>query len=705
VLLAPASSPRAEHAADTRPGAPRLPQALDGLVRTYPKPVADALKGLEQGVQKYFAGAYGAALAALPADGAATAVPDLFLLYRAKANLALDHPDEALLGFRALKTKYPASPQLSESILGEAQAQLRLRDAAAALAVLAHPALEENAETLYYRGRAQEDSGNGAAARALYLRVYSQFAASKTAALAEQRLLGLQPGFASDPANYDALLARADAFLLAGKNADARASLARLPAARSAADAEQRDVLIAEAECNLGRATLALRLISKIGPTNPERHARALYLQAVAHRKLDQEAEFLADRDRALELHPTSPFTEKLLYSVATYFDVNNRPEEARAAYAAIASNFPKGVYAERARWKVALQAFVDRRYDEALRAFWNCVFANPDSAARASALYWMGRSAEKLGDAGHAGYFYSRARSLANHSYYGQVALEAEKRLKPGGRATAAAFDFDAARRVIEGLRLASPDMSSASAEAVREIERARQLASAGLPEVALAELRWARDHMADKGALSFVMSRIYELKDDFYGVIVSLRRAFPDYGEQPPNAFPEEVWRLLFPVRHWDTITANARKYRVDPALVIALIRQESAFQEDARSRANARGLMQVLPKTGKQLAPKAGVTRYTTAKLYRPEANIALGTRHLFTLLERYDGKTELALAAYNAGETRVDRWLKEFGDVDMAQFVERIPFAETRGYVKQVLTNRGHYRWLTAGGTAP
>src|SRR5262249_35873976 len=192
------------------------------------------------------------------------------------------------------------------------------------------------------------------------------------------------------------------------------------------------DLLTAEAECNLGRATLALRLISKIGPSNPERHARALYLQAVARRKLDQETEFLAARDQALQLYPTSPFTEKLLYSVATYFDVNNRPKEARAAYASIASNFPKGVHAERARWKVGLQAFVDRRYDEALRAFWDCVFATPDGASRASALYWMGRSAEKLGDAAHAGYLYGRARSLANQSYYGQAALEAEKRLKP---------------------------------------------------------------------------------------------------------------------------------------------------------------------------------------------------------------------------------------------------------------------------------
>ncbi|PYV12781.1 MAG: hypothetical protein DMG07_16410 [Acidobacteria bacterium] len=544
----------------------------------------------------------------------------------------------------------------------------------------------------------------------LYLRVYSELGASKTAAQAEQRLLGLEAAFAADPANYSALLRRAQVLVAAGRNADARALLTRPASARPPGDAaaEERNLLLAEAECNLGRARLALPLIAKVTSADPSRHARALYLEAVAHRKLDEEGPFLAARDRALELYPHSPFTEKVLYSVATHFDVTYRAAEARAAYRLIASNFPKGEHASRARWKLAMYSFVDGRYDEALRGFWNCLSADADASPPAAALYWMGRSAEKLGDTDHAAYFYGRARSLSTNGYYGQQALEAQGRLKSArgsGARSPAGFDFEEAARFIDRLRLASPEIAQPSPEGAEAIERARQLVSAGLEEIALVELRTARDRLPDKGALSYVMSRIYELRDDFYGVTVSLRRAFPDYGDHPPSAFPEEVWRLLFPVRHWDAIAANARKYQVDPALVLGLIRQESAFQEDARSRANARGLMQVLPKTGRRLAPKAGVSRYSVAKLYRAETNIALGIRHLFSLLERYDGKVELALAAYNAGEHRVDRWLEEFGKVDMAQFVEQIPFAETRGYVKQVLTNRAHYRWLTSGASSP
>jgi soluble lytic murein transglycosylase len=129
------------------------------------------------------------------------------------------------------------------------------------------------------------------------------------------------------------------------------------------------------------------------------------------------------------------------------------------------------------------------------------------------------------------------------------------------------------------------------------------------------------------------------------------------------------------------------------------MGLIRQESAFIENARSSADARGLMQILPATASRLARQARIPHYSAKKLFQAETNIALGTRYLAFLVRRY-GKTELALAAYNAGSTRVDLWLKEFGNVNMPEFVEKIPFYETRNYIKQVVSNRALYGLLTS-----
>jgi len=162
---------------------------------------------------------------------------------------------------------------------------------------------------------------------------------------------------------------------------------------------------------------------------------------------------------------------------------------------------------------------------------------------------------------------------------------------------------------------------------------------------------------------------------------------------------ALPDEAWQLLFPLRHWDIVSVEAAKNQLNPSLIMGLIRQESAFNEKARSSADARGLMQLLPTTASKLARQAGIPRYKAEKLFQAETNIILGTRYLDFLMQRY-GRTELALAAYNAGSTRVDLWLKEFGDVDMPEFVERIPFSETRGYIKQVLSNQAFYGLLTS-----
>lgn len=701
----------AERNGDVRETAARLPASIEPVVRPYPQPLAGTLKELGQAIERYRTGSYALALAALPSDAAAagTAVGDLVILYRAKARLALERSREALDDFRLLQKRYPESSQRGDAVLGEAQALLKLRDAAAAAAALANPLLEEDAETLYYRGRAREEMGDAAGARVLYLRVWSDFATSGASELAEQRLKAIAGAFLTAREGYEAALRRARNLLDAKKSSNARTLLARLAtaAAPDSAAAERRLLLRGEAEYHLGRSTAALALVRRVSGADPERHAEALYLLGACYRRLERAAALLATRDEALRLHPKAAATEKLLYSVATYFDVEYRHDQARDAYRDIVTHFPKGDHAQRARWKVALAAYVRGDYGEALRGFWDYLFAEPEAGSASAPLYWIGRSAEKLGDLERAAYFYGHARVLAHDSYYGQLAKQAAARLRSAPISAAASIssaDFAAISKLVESLRLPDTAIVPPSPPAAAMIERARQLVAAGLPEMALAELRWAGRRLPDNRALSFVMSRIHEMRDDIYGSIVTLRRAFPDYDDRPETALPGEIWQLLFPVRHLDAIVRNGRRYGIDPALVLALIRQESAFSETAQSSANARGLMQVLPRNGRALARKAGVPRYTTRKLYSPETNIALGVRHLHGLLERYDRKPELALAAYNAGEQRVERWLKEFGADDMAQFVEQIPFSETRGYVRQILTNVAHYRRLTSASLA-
>jgi len=694
-------------ARDVRNSSVRLPAMLDPLIRTYPVPLDKALKALKRGVDDYLKGQYAASLEVLP-DGAsakATALEDYVLLYRAKAYLMLENGEEALRNFRLVENQYPDSALVPDAIIGECQAQLKLRAPRAAFAALRNPKLEENADTLYYQGRALEESGERQKAMDLYLRIYCNYVNAKTASLAQQRLLALSPGALTGAQSYRSLLVRADNLLRAGRNRDARALLLRLAKlqAPDRLSSERRNLLFADAEYRLGKAATVLPYLRKVGSADPALHARAVYLEGVCYRKLDREESFLKMRDKAIGIYPRSPYTEQLLLAVASHFDASNEVDEAQEAYRTLYERFPKGEYAERALWRIALFSYVKKEYGEALQGFWKYLRAYPVPRNAIPAMYWMGRCYQNLGDTIHASYLLGRVRTLAAHSYYGQRGLEAEQAMKKSTKGENRAFSglsFDEVAAVVNGIRLSLSTINEPSGTAARIIERARQLATADLPDLALLELRWGVRRFPEDRALSYVMSRIYEIKADYYGVISTLRQAFPDYYDRPTNTLPKEIWELLFPVRHWNVISKQATRHNIDPNLVLGIIRQESAFKEEARSSANARGLMQVLPSTGRKVARQAGVTRYTAKILFGAETNIALGTLYLASMLRQFDSKEELALAAYDAGDSRVGRWMREFGTEDMAEFVERIPFVETRGYIKQVLTNKAHYSLVTA-----
>jgi soluble lytic murein transglycosylase len=152
--------------------------------------------------------------------------------------------------------------------------------------------------------------------------------------------------------------------------------------------------------------------------------------------------------------------------------------------------------------------------------------------------------------------------------------------------------------------------------------------------------------------------------------------------------------VQEITLPLRHEDIIRQQAADKNLDPALVAAVIYQESKFS-DRTSVAGARGLMQITPDTARFIAKQSGGIRFVQADLATPQINIAYGTWYLRWLMDRYDGRQALALAAYNAGFGHVDEWVKRAGGPDSFDPKADIPFPETRSYVQQVLDRRKDY----------
>ncbi len=691
------------------PGASaQVPAGLDPLAYRYPAQLQSVLTSFGTAVREDAVGRYASALASMPGDAAAslTSVPDHIAYFRAKANLNAGRAGEALELIKGFHRLYPDSPELTEAALVKAKACLALSDPAGALAALDSGQVKNGADVLCLRGEALESLKRRPEAIRIYLQAYTEFVGSPGAGQAERRLRILSPTFLTRAENRDAMLRRSGNLIRAGRSTEARALLLKLIAAPvPGRSTDELYLLLADADTNLSRLTEALQYLRNT--SNAALGAQVNYLKGVCFRGLDRESAFLETRDRAVKEFAESPFTEKLLYSIATYYDVASRVEAARQAYEALLHGFPKGEYAERALWRAATLNYAEGRYEEALQAFLQYLYAGPTLGSASASGYWMGRCYERIGDFDKAASCYRQTQALANTSYYGmraRDALASMNALPPTATHPSVAIDYNATIQQLESLRPVTTGIPQPDTRTLQVIERTRQLAAAGLPDLALDELEHALPTSGGRDKiLYYAMARIYLSKSDNLSAIISIRRAFPDYNYLPPSYLPHEMWDLLFPTRHLDSVTRHANGNQVDPNLVLALIRQESAFNESARSKSNARGLMQVLPTTGRSLARQAGIAPYTLAKLHEPDTNIALGTRYLSGRLQKYGGKVELALAAYNAGDYRVDQWLQEFGNVDMAEFVERIPFSETRQYVKQVMSNRAHYQLRS--GTSP
>ncbi len=324
--------------------------------------------------------------------------------------------------------------------------------------------------------------------------------------------------------------------------------------------------------------------------------------------------------------------------------------------------------------------------YAEAAQVFRDYLARFPNGRRWEEASYWAARAARAAGDSTGTGALLARIGRENPLSYYAELAARLT------GVGTTHLDALIAARTDSDDPP--APEPPAAIREwLAEELRILRVLDEIGLEEMATAQIRILRSGAADFPWATLALARAF---NEGGRSIEGIRMGW-DLREQGME-WSRELLEVVYPFPHRELIAARATEMELDPWLVAGLVRQESAFEEEIGSSAGAIGLMQIMPATGRQLARAAGPSGYGTESLRTAEVNVHLGTRYLSELMERYDGDLRLVLSAYNAGPSRANRWrnFPEFEDPD--RFVERIPFLETRNYVKSVTRNRALYRWL-------
>ena len=671
----------------------RTPTAYAGVeayARRHPKEDAGALAWLVIGYARTLDHDYGKAIDPFNrAKAGASELGDYVAYYLGDAYLKTAHNAEALSTLADFSKNFPDSLLIRDAHLIYANALLeegRAQEAAAQLEKDRAP-LRSDIELVV--GRAYEAAGENQKAASAFRNLYFNLPTSFEADIAGTELhkLGIS---GSIPERRT----RADLLFKAKHYSDAAHDYRELAGEVSPAERPEVQLALAGALEKSDRSRDARQILTSMGAQTGDAEAERLYLLSETERSTSDEEAVQRTLNELRQFGPSSPWLEQALLSAGNMYLLKRDYDRAIDYFRELQERFPNGARSSYAHWKAAWLAFRQGRTDQARQGFENQIALYPDSAEIPNALYWRARLAEEEGDPAMARAFYQKLSDRFRNYYYAELGRQ---RLQALPRPPNDDVPHYALLDRVSALSTAGKITAADPPEDNLRVERARLLSNGGLADAAVRELQAAASQEGGTWAPP-EMARVYQDGGRYDRGIEIMKRATPNYFAIDIPDLPRPYWEALFPKAYWPDL----RKYSVlnglDPYLVASLIRQESEFNAAAISRANAVGLMQLLPKTGKTVAKQVKLKGYSAPQLYTPAVNLELGTRYFKDMVDKYNGQFEYALAAYNAGSDRVGDWLGQGHYRDPQEFVESIPFTETREYVQAILRNANVYRQL-------
>jgi soluble lytic murein transglycosylase len=650
---------------------------------------------LALGVYDYGQGHYAQAAKWLERAKADPLLGDYVLYWKAQTDLALGRDADALAELERLRKDFPDSVMTEQALAALGSTALALnRPAEAAEALSSYAPTNDRPALLFLRAQAREQAGQLLEAAGDYQAVYVRFALSDQASDARRKLVFLRSSLGSKfpPLPVEQRFAHAAILFNAKDWSDARDEYAEILPELSGAHAERAQLRILECGVALGATPSEMAALTISDPDVDAERFRAL---ADYYRGQQQDAQMAAAVESVVSRAPSSGWAEAALFLAGNYYWVQLDRDRAASYYARVADQFPTAPDVDAATWRIAWVAVL-KRQPEAAKLLEDNIRRFPGSLSTPDALYWLGRLAEEAGAKPVARSYFAKLEERYAQNYFGRLG---SARLRELGAGPKEDLDVLAAIPPVA----AAPEVNDppSPAGAVRQA-RADALRSIAFDASAALELRAGYAATGDP-TLLLEAAQASNAAGHCGGAIVMIRQIYPQLESRPFAEVPRPVWLAAYALPFESSIRHWSARNGLDPMLVAGLIHQESAFEPKALSVANAVGLMQLLPQTARGVARKVRV-RYSRAKLMDPDYNIRLGTAYFADLRKQF-GSVEAALAAYNAGADRVTAWTAGQNYRETAEFVDSIPFTETRQYVQIVMRNADIYRRLYGAKNEP
>ena len=622
-----------------------------------------------------------------------TKVADHALWLRGQALQQSGNHAEAMNVFSRLTTDFPES--LYATAARSSWAASAIAGGRASMVPSSLHDLNEarNPEANLLTAKSFEAQGNQPDAIRFYRRVYFYGAGTDAAKEAETKLASLSQPLT--PQSAEEALARADRLARARDYANAEKAYADLVAIYPATVTSSVRLRQLTTLANLRKAVDAQNVFNAIPTSAPEKE-EAYYQLVMASARARQWAQARTIAEEMRGRYPAGKLTPKAWVDAGMAArDAKNKLEEQSFLRSAVV-NFPNAVEVAGAQFELAWSAHENKNFAESSRMLTEHLarYAQKDTTNRGKAGYWAARDSERAGKTAEACALYDAVMYRYSANWYGYLASQRLAAMSCPASAIPAGSQVSSAVAALKTITVA-PETSTA--KELARAEKSEELSLVGLFDWAIAELEEAKKTAENSPKINLALAQHYQMKGDNVNALLALAKSYPDYSQMFPEEMGREEWAIFYPLTNWNEIKHWASQRRLDKYQVAGLIRQESVFNPRAKSHANAYGLMQLLIPTARATARKYGSTATISADaLFQPPVNIELGTAYMRDQFDKF-GRIEYVAVAYNAGPGRVGPWRASL-PLEIDEFVEAIPFRETKGYVQGVVRNTAQYKRL-------
>ena len=619
---------------------------------------------------------------------------DYALYFMAEYYFSKEYYTHAVENYDAAIKSFPNSPLLSRAVYKKAEANL-----SANYLFLAKEGFNEfvkrfpenglTANAIYKIGEVFEKEGNDVNAADYYKRILYDYPYHSLSKTAEERFAGLKNKNSQIPdLTTDELLLRANNLykypLFDKAVTEYQRLLEAIPAERHSEILQKLGVSLFK----IGKTEDAILIFNRVvnEALSKNAGAEALLWLGKCYARLGDDDSLLNSYQAIFKRYSESEWMDDALFAAADFYSNKNDFKKAISYYKKLAEGFSESALSEQAYWYIGWLNYRLGNYKEAAVSLDEFLFKYPQSEYINRVLYWRGRSLEKMGKANSADKLFQKVCKTT----YGFYCYNVRSRNENLSDANLVVKNDNA-----DNGKAAQVNNGNYAIEADANFIRAKELSILRMNQDAVNELYKLRERVSlNKEGLLLINKMFYEF-GEYHVSVKSIIQNFYDKIERGGNDLPEYFWGLAYPQGYWSVVTEYAERYGLDPYLVASVMREESWFNKQAVSRSGARGVMQLMPFTARWVSKQLKYAYNDDESLFDAEININFGAWYLSYLKKRFNGNTVLMIASYNAGPEAVTKWVNGNSNMETDEFIEAIPYNETRAYAKRVLRSYAEY----------